>query len=181
MRSFWAQLDVQQTHEGLGVSWIELMILFQLRTEFWLPYDLNKGGVVLDILDRPVQVAPLLRSFRLMTFEMFKRYYPDRLDDLRANEGPGQRLSPLGTHTSVNALSYMVYVDQSEERRIAEALLQMGGSKPGSGDLLVHGKLWRIMRPINFKCPPMWRPRHCCNMYCDGSKSKPAHRTLRCP
>ena len=97
---FWDKVQVATPTEDLpGITWVELLILFEIRTGQRTPSDLTKPRFVYQPLDRGPTVQEVLRNFKIATMNILTQASgnPELKAMLNTNHTTNQRLRMLGT------------------------------------------------------------------------------------
>ena len=168
----WNNIQVaKQTEDVSGITWIELFILFEIRTGLRTPSDVTKPRFVLQPVDRSPTIQDYLRSFKTATLKILRQASgnPELKEILATNQITNQRLRSLGTASICAGTSFNTTVNDEEARTIAHSLLKII-RKTTSEDLgpLYGGRLWKTLRAISLKKPPNWR-LHNTIAYDDGA------------
>lgn len=136
------------------MTWIELLILYEIRTGNRTPSDLTKPRLILQPLDRPPLIQDYLRSFKTATLKILTLTSgnPELKEILTTNQVTGQRLRHIGTVTNCVGTGFNTTVSPDEARIIAKSLLMIiGKTTKEELSLLYGGRLWKTLRAITFK------------------------------
>ena len=142
------------------MTWIELLILFEIRTGNRTPSDITKPRFILQPLDRPPLIHEYLRSFQTATVKILTLISgnPEFKEMLTTNQVTGQRLRCIGTITNCVSTGFNTTVEPDEAKIIAKSLLTIiGKTTKEEFSQLYTGRLWKTLRAISFKKPPNWR------------------------
>ena len=151
---FWAELkSTKHTEDTSGMTWIELLILFEIRTGNRTHSDITKPRFTLHPLDRPPPIFEYLRSFKTATLKILTLTSgnPEVKEIVQTEQITGKRLRCIGTISNCASTGFNTTVGLSEAKLIAKSLLAIIG-KTNDDELsqLYNGRLWKTLRAISF-------------------------------
>ena len=165
LHKFWAALQFQLVAgNDPGVTWLELLVLFEQRADVAVPTDLGNQQRFQGPLDPHVPIRTLVRNFSNASRQILQRQialaqHPTLLS---ANPNAGVRLRRIGSSTALATVGFVPDVSETENVNIHRAVLVMLGHTGAEPiRLLLQANLWRPLKAMNCSLGPTWT-RPCC-------------------
>ncbi len=147
-----------------GVTWLELLMLFEQRADVAVPTDLGHQQRFQGPLDPHVPIRTLVRNFSNASRQILQRQIAPAQHPtlLSANPNAGVRLRRIGSSTALATVGFVPDVSETENVNIHRAVLVMLGHMGAEPiRLLLQANLWRPLKAMNCSLGPTWT-RPCC-------------------
>ena len=151
MRYFIGHHKWIETQGETGITWIELLVLFEVAT--------GKQVRVKGRMEEELTVDMLTRAYKKKFLEEVRKHVPqDQRELFEAPLKASARLHQVGIRTVAGGIRARPVLDQSTEAAVNTAILRYRGiMKHGDIDRALSGNLISAIRHVKGCARPLWR------------------------